>query len=181
MTWLMAIISNAITMAIVAADVTTIPILISRSTKSTKLKTKENGEKSIDAGKFIYFLVYGFSALFIVLGLWVGLFADSPIAGIIFIALGLIIVIPMAVFQFADTSVDWSNVYLIGAKSGMSIKKNHILWENVVSAKLHPNQTIQIKDKSGKSVFWSVYYLGWHEIIEDLRRIRPDIDTSDFE
>ena len=175
------VVTNAVTMFLVVVAVTVLPRLISRRPKTLKTTTKESGEKSIDVPKLLYWLIYVGALLFCILGIWVYLFSDEPIAGMGFIILCLIFIIPIAIFHFADTSVDWSDEFISGAKSGVSLKKNRIFWDDVVSAKFHPNQTIQIKDKSSKSVFWSVYYVGWYEIIVDLRRIRPDIDTSDFE
>ena len=125
--------------------------------------------------------MYGGGAAFTIVGLLVYLFSDEPIAGIVFGVLGLVLIIPAILLTFVDTTVNWSSEYICGAKSGVSIKKNRILWDDVEFVKYHPNHTIQIKDKSGSSVLLSVYYNGWKEIIGDLRAIRPDIDTSDFD
>jgi len=109
-----------------------------KKSKSTKVKIKKKGEKSIDIAQFIYWSLYG-------------------------------------------KSVEWSTKYIEGAKSGSSFKKNRIYWDDIVSVKRHPNQSFSIKDKGGKSVYWSMLYAGWEELIDDLRRFRPDIDTSDFD
>lgn len=177
----MALITSAFTSAIIIAAVTAVPALFKRKSKLVKAKTKENGEKYIEYSSFIFWMVYCSGASFTILGVLVYLFSDEPVAGIIFIVLGLIFVLPTAFLQFVDTSVNWTDKYICGAKSGVSIKKNRILWNNVEMINYHPNHTIQIKDKSGESVFWSIYHNGWYEIIDDLRRIRPDIDTSDFD
>jgi len=177
----MGLITSGITFAIIGFAVSAVPALFSRKSKLVKAKTKANGEKYIDYSSFVFWVIYGSAALFSLIGLLVYLFSNEPVAGIIFIALGLIFLLPMGIIQFVDTSINWTSDYICGARSGVSLKKHLILWDDVVLAKLHPNQTIQLKDKFGKSVHWSVYHNGWYEIIEDLRLIRPDIDTSDFE
>ena len=176
----MALITSAFTSAIVIAAVSVIPALFSRKSKSVKAKTKENGEKYIELSSFVFWVIYGGGAVFTIVGLLVYLFSDEPEAGIISGVLGLVLIMPAILLTFVDTTVNWSSKYICGAKSGVSIKKNRILWEDVEFVKYHPNNTIQIKDKTGNSVFWSVYYNGWSEVISDLRAIRPDIDTSDF-
>lgn len=177
----MALITSAFTSAIVIAAVSAVPALFSRKSKSVKAKTKENGEKYIEYSSFIFWIIYGGGALFTVLGVLIYLFSNEPIAGIIFGVLGLVLIIPAILLTFVDTTVNWSPEYICGAKSGVSIKKNRILLSDVEFVKYHPNHTIQIKGKSGNNVFWSVYHNGWNEIIGDLRAIRPDIDTSDFD
>lgn len=177
----MALITSAFTSAIVIVSVTAIPALFRRKSKLVKASTKENGEKYIELSNFVFWIIYGCGASFTVLGVLAYLLSSEPIAGIMFILMGLILLLPTVVLQFVDTAVNWSSVYICGARSGMSYKKNRILWDDVVLIKYHPNHTIQIKDKSGKSIYWSVYHNGWHEIINDLRRIRPDIDTSNFD
>lgn len=177
----MALITSVVTSAIIGVAVTTIPALFSRKSRLVKAKAKNNGEKFIKYSSFVFWVIYGGGALFSILGVLVYFLSEEPVAGIIFIILGLVFLLPMAVMQFFDTSVNWSSEYICGARSGVSLRKNCILWDDVDFAKFHPYQTIQLKDKSGKSVFWSVYHNGWYEIIEDLRRIRPDIDTSDFD
>ncbi len=177
----MALITSALTSAIVVAAVSVIPALFSRKSKSVKAKIKENGEKYIELSSFVFWIIYGGGAAFTIVGLLVYLFSDEPIAGIIFGVLGLVLIVPSILLTFVDTTVNWSSEYICGAKSGVSIKKNKILWDDVVLAKYHPNHTIQIKDNLGKNVVLSVYYNGWNEVIGDLRAIRPDIDTSDFD
>jgi len=177
----MALITSALTSAIVAFAVTSMPILFSRKSKRVKVKASNNGEKTIDYASFVFWVIYGGGALFSLIGVLDYWLSDDPIAGIIFWVMGLILLLPALLLQFIDTSVNWSSEYISGAKSGVSLKKNRILWEDIISVKSHPNQTIELKDAAGKSVVWSVYYNGWHEIISDLRRLRPDIDTTDFE
>ena len=177
----MALITSAFTSAIVIASVTAIPALYRRKSKLVKASTNENGEKYIEYSNFVFWIIYGGGASLTILGVLIYLLSNEPVAGIISILMGLIFLLPTVVLQFVDTSVNWSSVYICSARSGVSLKKNRILWDDVVLAKYHPNHTIQIKDKSGKSVYWSVYHNGWHEIINDLRRIRPDIDTSNFD
>ena len=177
----MALITSAFTSAIVMAAVTAIPVLFSRKSKTLKAKTKENEEKYIELSSFVFWIIYGGCVVFTIAGLLIYLFSDEPIAGIMFGVLGLVLIMPAILLTFVDTTVNWSSKYICGAKSGVSIKKNQILWDEVEFIKNHPNHTIQIKDKSGKSVFFSVYYNGWNEVISDLRAIRPDIDTSDFD
>ena len=177
----MALITSALTSAIVAFAVTSVPILFSRKSKRVKVKASDNGEKTIDYASFVFWVIYGAGAILSTIGVLVYWLSDEPIAGIIFVALGLILLLPALLLQFVDTSVNWSSEYISGAKSGFSLKKNRILWEDIVSVVFHPNQTIELKDSAGKSVVWSVYYDGWYEIISDLRRLRSDIDTSDFE
>lgn len=126
-------------------------------------------------------MIYGGGALFTILGVLVYFFSSEPIGGIIFIVLGLIFLLPMMAIQIVNTSVNWTSEYVHGAKSGVSLRKNKILWTDVIEAKLLPNQTIQVKDKFCRKVVWSVYHKGWFEIIDDLRHIKPDIDTSDFD
>ncbi len=177
----MALISSALTSAIVAFAVTAVPILFSRKSKRVKVKASNSGEKTIDYASFVFWVIYGGGALFSIIGVLVYWLSDEPIAGIVFLVLGLILLIPALLLQFVDTSVNWSSESISGAKSGVSLKKNRILWKDIISVKSHPNQTIELKDSAGKSVVWSVYYNGWYEIISDLRRLRPDIDTSNFE
>lgn len=177
----MALIASAFTSAIVIAAVSVIPGLFSRKSKSIKAKIKGNGEKYIELSSFVFWVIYGGGAAFTIVGLLVYLFSDEPIAGIIFGVLGLVLIVPAILLTFVDTTVNWSPEYICGAKSGVSIKKNRILWDDVELAKYHPNHTIQIKDKSGNSVVFSVYHNGWNEVIGDLRAIRPDIDTSNFD
>lgn len=177
----MALFSNAFTSTIIIAAVTAIPALFRGKSKKIAAKRKENGEKYIEYSSFVFWVIYGGGASFSIIGVLVYLFSDEPRAGIIFIVLGLIFLLPMALLQFFDTSVNWTKDYICGAKSGIRLKKNCVFWKDVESIKYQPNHTIQVKDKSGKSVFWSVYHNGWHEIIDDLRHIRPDIDLSDFE
>lgn len=177
----MALITSAFTSAIVVAAVSAVPALFRRKSKSVKAKTKENGEKYIELSSFVFWIIYGCGAFFTVLSVLIYLFTNEPFAGIVFGVFGLILIIPAILLTFADTTVNWSSEYIHGAKSGVSIKKNRILWDDVVFVKYHPNHTIQIKDKLGNSVFWSVYYNGWKEIIGDLKAIRPDVDTSDFD
>lgn len=177
----MALITSTFTSAIVIAAVSVVPALFSRKSKSVKAKTKENGEKCIDLSSFFFWIIYGGGAAFTIIGLLVYLFSDEPIAGISFGVLGLVFIMTAFLFTFVDTTVNWSSKYICGAKSGVSLKKNRILWDEVEFVKYHPNQTIQIKGTAGNSVVWSVYYNGWNEIIEDLRAIRPDIETSDFD
>lgn len=177
----MALITSALTSAIVAFAVTSVPILFSRKSKRVKVKASYNGEKTIDYASFVFWVIYGGGAIFSTIGVLVYWLSDEPIAGIIFLVLGLILLLPTLLLQFVDTSINWSSEYISGAKSGVSLKKNRILWEDIVSVESHPNQTIELKDSAGKSVVWSVYYNGWHEIITDLQRLRPDIDTSSLE
>jgi len=176
----MAFISSAFTMAIIATAVTILPKLLGRKTKSAKSKISKNGVKSIDLANFVLWGLYGVSSLFLFVGIGVYLFTDEPWAGIAFIMMGLVFLFLTAIIHFADTSVEWTTEYISGAKSGTSFKKNRLLWDDVISANFLPNQTIKISDTSGKNIFLSVYQNGWHEIIEDLRHIRPDISTCDF-
>lgn len=177
----MGFVTGASTMAIVVAAVTVLPKLIGRITKSAKAKINENGEKSIDVTNLLYWMLYGGASLSPIVGIGVYLFTDEPLAGIGFIILGLVFILPTAILQFADTSVDWTNEYISGARTGASLKKNRILWSDVESATFHPNLSIEITDRFGKSVFLSVFQSGWYEFIEDLRHIRPDIEADDFE
>lgn len=177
----MSLITSALTSAIIAFAVSTAPILIGRRTKLAKAKRKENGEKTIDYASSVFGMIYGVGALLTILGVLVYFFSGDPIAGIIFIVMGLIFLLPMMVIQIVDTSVNWTSEYVHGAKSGTGLRKNRVLWTDAIEANLLPNQTIQIKDKYGRKVVWSVYHKGWHEIIDDLRHIRPDFDTSDFD
>lgn len=177
----MALITNAITSTIVAAAITVIPALFRRKSSSIKAKTSENGEKFIDYSKFVFWFLYGSGATFTILGILVYLLSDNLFAGMVFIIIGIAILLPSVLPIFANTTITWSTQYICGPKSGWHLKKHSILWQDVELAKYHPNHTVQIKDKSGRSVFWSVYYNGWHEIISDLRLLRPDIDTSDFD
>ena len=177
----MTLITSAFTSAIVAFAVTAVPILFSRKSKRFKVKASDNGEKTIDYASFLFWVTYGSGALFSITGILVYWLSDEPIAGIIILAMGLILLFPTLLLQFVDTTVNWSPEYIQGAKSGVSLKKNRILWKDIISIKAHPNQTIELKNKAGESVFWSVYYNGWHEIVPDLRPLRPNIDTSDFD
>ncbi|WP_026941712.1 hypothetical protein [Hellea balneolensis] len=177
----MATVSAIFTSAIVAAAVSVIPAFLSRKTANIKAKSLESGEKYIELSKYLFWFVYTASTLFIVLGALVCLFTDEPITGVGFIFMGFVFFLPMAILQSIDTSINWTSEYINGAKSGSSLKKNKILWKDISLAKLHPNYTLQLKDKSGKSVVWSIYHSGWREIIDDLRLIRPDIEIGDFD
>ena len=177
----MSLIASTFTSAIIILAVTVVPLIFSRRSKLAKAKMKDNGEKYIDYSNFIFWVIYGGGSIFFVLGVLVYLFSDEPIAGIIFIIMGLIFLLPMVFVQVADTTINWTSDYICGPKSSMRLKKNRIFWDDITSLVAHPNQTIQLKDKFGKSVYWSVYFNGWYEVIQDLRRIRPDIDTSDFD
>lgn len=177
----MAFISGVFTSAMVVAAVSVIPAIFSRKSKLAKAKSKENGEKYIELSKFVFWLIYGVGISFTILGVFVYVFSEEPIAGVGFISMGFVFLLPTAFLHFVDTSVSWTSEFISGAKSGVSIKKNSVFWNDIVMAKYHANHTIQLKDKLGKSVFWTVYHNGWHEIIDDLRLIRPDIDTSDFD
>jgi len=177
----MSFLESALTMGAVVLAVNLLPKVVGRKAKSTQARIKDNGDKSIDVNKFIYWGIYTVAGLFIFLGVWVYFSTDEPIAGLGFIFMGLVFILPMALLQFADTSVDWSPEYIWGAKSGFNIKKNKVYWDDIVSVIFHPNYSIQVKDKSEKSVYWSVYYSGWYEIVEDLRALRPDLDFSDFD
>ena len=177
----MALITSAFTSVIIIAAVSVIPALFRRKSKTIKARTKENGEKYIDYASFVFWFIYGVGALFSILGILVYLFSDEPLAGIAFVVMGLIFFIPVLFLQFTDTTVNWTSDYICGAMSAYRFKKNRILWENIVTAQYHANHTLQLKDASGKSVFWSVYHNGWHAVIDDLRRIRPDIDATDFD
>ncbi|GGX65684.1 hypothetical protein GCM10011309_14930 [Litorimonas cladophorae] len=177
----MALISSVFTSAIIIATVSAFPAFFGRKSKLAKVKFQESGEKYIELSKFLFWLIYGVGASFTILGVFVYLFSEEPIAGVGFTIMGLVFLVLTAFLQFIDTSVSWTSEIISGAKSGVSIKKNSIFWNDIVMAKYHANHTIQLKDKLGKSVFWTVYHNGWHEIIDDLRLIRPDIDTSDFD
>lgn len=176
----MSFLSGLSTMAIVAVSVTVIFKVMENGTKPAKVKINENGEKTSDIHPFIYWFTYGASSFFALVGLGVLLFTDEPFAGLGGIAMGFIFFLPIAILHRGDTSVEWTDEYITGAKRAGSFKKHRILWSDVVSATFHKDKTIQIKDKFGKSVFSSVFEKGWYEIIEDLRRLRPDINTDDF-
>lgn len=177
----MAIGTSALTTIIVVTVVTAIPAFLMRKPKPVKVKVNESGEKCIDLSPDFFWLTYPTASLFLILGVYVFLFTDEPWAGIGFLAMGLIFILSTAALHALDTSVNWTSEYINGARSGGSVKKNKLFWDDVVSAKSLTNETFQLQDKLGKSVHWSVYQTGWYEIIEDLRRIRPDIDTSDFD
>lgn len=177
----MSLITSALTSAIIAFAVSTVPILIGRRTKLAKAKRKENGDKTIDYASSVFGMIYGGGALFTILGVLVYFFSNEPIAGIMFIVMGLIFLLPIMVIQIVDTSLNWTSDYIEGARSGVSLRKNKLSWDDIIQVKHLPNQTIQVKDKSDRKVVWSVYHKGWHEIIDDLQHIRPDIDTSDFD
>ena len=177
----MAFTTSALTFFIIGLAVTALPTLFMRKSKMVAAKTKDNGEKYIDYSNFVFWFIYGCGVSFIVIGALVFLFSDEPGAGIGFVALGLIFLIPTLILQLCDTTINWSPEYICGAKSGTRLKKNTILWPDVILVKLHPNKTIQLQDKSGKNIYWSIYHNGWYRIIEDLRLLRPDIDTSDFD
>lgn len=177
----MALISSALTTSIIIIAVSGAPLLFKRWSKKAEAKRKENGEKYIDYSNVIIGFIYGIGALFVGVGVFVYFFSDEPWAGIGFIAMGLILLIPALICQALDTTINWSPDYICGAKSSMCLKKNTLLWADIVFVKLHPTQMIQLQDKSGKSIYWSVYHSGWYRVIEELRRIRPDIDTSDFD
>lgn len=176
----MALLTTAISTAIAIAAVAAFPALYRRQTKFARAKTTNDGNNYIDYSNFVFWMIYAISGIFIALGVGVYMFSDEPYAGIFFIVLGLTFLLPTLLLKRADTSVSWTSKYITGAKSGYSLKKNRILWSDIVSAKYHANHTIQIIDILGKSVFWSIYYQGWHEIISELQRRRPDIQIENF-
>ena len=177
----MTLLISAITFAIIVLAISMTPVLISRKTKLVEARRNEKGEKTIDYSHSIFWFIYVGGALFSIIGALVYLFSEDAIGGSILFVMGLIFILPMAIIQFADTSINWSHEYIRGAKSGVRLKKNLILWDDVEWVKFHSNNTIQVKDTFGKSVYWTVYHNDWKAIIKDLRRIRPDIDLSDFE
>ncbi len=177
----MSFITSGLTTAIIVGVVSTVPLLIKRNSRTGKTQKNDKGEKSVDLFKPIFWIFYPICAAFMVLGLYVTISENELVAGIILLSIGAILLIPFIILHLSKTSVDWTSEFIVGAKSGVSIKRHKILWRDTVSAKYHANHTMEIKDKFGKKVFCSVYHKGWPEIIEDLRRIRPDIDTSDFD
>jgi len=174
-------VTDWLTMAIVMGVVTYLPLLVLRKTRHVKAKAKACGEKYIDISQFFFWFVYLGGSGFSIVGVSVFLFTDEAGAGLGFIAMGLLFILSAAIIFVLDTSVSWTLDYIYGARSGSTVKKHKIYWDDIISFKVLPNQTFQLQDKSGKSVHWSVYQAGWYEIIEDLRRLRPDIDTSDLD
>lgn len=169
------------TSILIVSVVTIFPAFLMRRSKRVKAKSKACGEKFIDISPFFFLLIYGVGGAFAALGVWVLLNTDEPGAGVGFIGMGLVFVVSAGLLNLLDTSVTWTGEYIRGAKSGVSIKKNTILWKDVASVKCLPNKTFQLEDKFGKRIHWSPYQTGWFDIIADLRRFKPDVDTSDFD
>jgi len=165
---------------LVAAVVVVIPIFLMRKTKHLRSKAKACGEKYIDISPVFFWSGYLLGSLLSIVGIYGYLFTDEAWASIGLLGMGFIFTLASVALQGFDTSVNWTSEYICGAKSGLRFKKNTIFWDDIILFKTLPNNTFQLQDKLGNSVHWSVYQTGWYEIIEHLRRIRPDIDTSDY-
>lgn len=177
----MNIIADIFAAFIVSFSVAAFPALFSLKSRSAKAKSTKNDELYIDYSQFIFGFIYLVGIALMALGLLIYFYDDAAGLSITLILFGLAFCFFTAFLQLADTTVRWTEEYLCGPKSGYSIKKEKLLWKDISGIKHNANHTLHVHDKAGKKVVWSVYYSGWHQIIEELRRQRPNVDTSNFD
>lgn len=174
--------TGILTTGLIIALISIVPRILSKLSSHKPPRVNARGEKYFDIASFWFWFVYVGAGLFCIVGIGVVLRTNEPWAGVGFIALGVILGLPMLHLDRKDTSIEWTDEYVRGFKSEWSSEKHELLIADIVSAeRLIEKKGFKLTNSVSQSIYWSWPFSGWESLIEDLKAQRPDMNFSGFE